>query len=146
MTRGGQQENLPAVPCLTNRPDAVQLFSFSAATWNQHRIHYDEQYTREHEGYDRLLVQGPLLGSWMLEVAENWAEGWGEVTRFAFRTHQPVYVNTELRVSGDVAAGSPQPSVHLWVALANGMRVATGEAEIRPGRLGVIPRPERRPL
>lgn len=64
-------------PELRGRPGTVQLFSFSAARWNQHRMHYDERYTREHEGYEGLLVQGSLLGNCMLEVTERLAQGWG---------------------------------------------------------------------
>ena len=28
------------------RPSRLQLFRFSAVTWNAHRIHYDEAYAR----------------------------------------------------------------------------------------------------
>lgn len=36
------------------------LFRFSALTFNSHRIHYDMPYAREVEGYNGLLVHGPL--------------------------------------------------------------------------------------
>lgn len=42
------------------------LFSFSALTFNGHRIHYDLPYARDVEGYDGLLVHGPLQATLML--------------------------------------------------------------------------------
>ena len=48
------------VPTLTVTPDERQLFFFSAATYNGHRIHYDKDWARTVEGYDDVIVQGPL--------------------------------------------------------------------------------------
>ena len=45
---------------LTVTVDETQMFFFSAATYNGHRIHYDKQWAREVEGYDDILVHGPL--------------------------------------------------------------------------------------
>ncbi len=42
------------------------LFRFSALTFNGHRIHYDLSYTRDVEGYEGLLVHGPLQATLML--------------------------------------------------------------------------------
>jgi 3-methylfumaryl-CoA hydratase len=42
------------------------LFRFSALTFNGHRIHYDLPYARDAEGYDGLLVHGPLQAILML--------------------------------------------------------------------------------
>jgi 3-methylfumaryl-CoA hydratase len=39
---------------------AQLLFRFSAITFNSHRIHYDLPYAQNTEGYDGLLVHGPM--------------------------------------------------------------------------------------
>lgn len=39
---------------------AQLLFRFSAITFNSHRIHYDLPYAQNVEGYDGLLVHGPM--------------------------------------------------------------------------------------
>ena len=44
-------------------PDDVLLFRYSALTFNGHRIHYDLDYCRHVEGYDGLVVHGPLLAT-----------------------------------------------------------------------------------
>ncbi len=50
-------------------PDPVLLFRFSALTFNGHRIHYDPPYATGVEGYDGLVVHGPLQAVLMLNLA-----------------------------------------------------------------------------
>ena len=45
------------------RPNPVDLFRFSAATYNSHRIHYDQAYARDVEGYPDLVVHGPFTAA-----------------------------------------------------------------------------------
>lgn len=45
------------------------LFRYSALTFNGHRIHYDAPYAREIEGYDSLVVHGPMQAIWMQNLA-----------------------------------------------------------------------------
>lgn len=54
-------------------PDPVLLFRYSAITFNGHRIHYDLPYATEVEGYDGLVVHGPLQALWMLNLATRLA-------------------------------------------------------------------------
>ena len=55
--------------CIT--PTSTLLFRYSAMTFNGHRIHYDESYAREVEGYSGLVVHGPLQATLMLNHAAN---------------------------------------------------------------------------
>ena len=57
------------------QPDERMLFSFSALTYNAHRIHYDHRYAVEVEGHRDLLVHGPLLGIGAIEAAIRVAGG-----------------------------------------------------------------------
>ena len=50
--------------------DERLLFRFSAVTFNAHRIHYDLDWAR-HEGYDGLVIHGPLQALLMGEVARR---------------------------------------------------------------------------
>jgi 3-methylfumaryl-CoA hydratase len=54
-------------PTLTLDVDPRLLFRFSALTYNAHRIHYDRQFLQE-EGYDDLVVHGPLQALMMGEL------------------------------------------------------------------------------
>lgn len=48
------------------RVNGVQLFRFSALTFNAHRIHYDRDYARDVEGYPGLVVHGPLAATLLM--------------------------------------------------------------------------------
>jgi 3-methylfumaryl-CoA hydratase len=51
-------------------PTSTQLFRYSALTFNGHRIHYDLDYCRQVEGYDHLVVHGPLSATRLAEVGQ----------------------------------------------------------------------------
>lgn len=55
-----------AGPTLELAVDERMLFRFSALTYNAHRIHYDVEWCRR-EGYDGLVIHGPLLAFMMAE-------------------------------------------------------------------------------
>ena len=69
---------------LVFEPTTLQLFRFSAATWNPHLIHYDREYAQT-EGYPDVLVQSHLHGCFLVEVVRRWADGRGQLRRFNWR-------------------------------------------------------------
>ncbi|WP_299047948.1 acyl dehydratase [uncultured Tateyamaria sp.] len=72
---------------VAHRFDATVLFRYSALTFNGHRIHYDQPYAREVEGYDGLVVHGPLLAQHLMLMAEA---AFGSLERFRFRATSPL--------------------------------------------------------
>jgi 3-methylfumaryl-CoA hydratase len=70
-------------------PDGVQLFRYSAATFNAHRIHHDLPYAREVEGYPGLVVHGPLTAAKLCGLAGRLAGA--PLTRFSFRALAPLF-------------------------------------------------------
>lgn len=66
--------------------DSTLLYRYSALTFNGHRIHYDLDYARNVEGYDGLVVHGPLLAQMLLLLASEA----GEVAEFSFRATSPL--------------------------------------------------------
>lgn len=67
--------------------DTTILFRYSALTFNGHRIHYDLDYARQVEGYDGLVVHGPLLAQLLVQLAR---EQLGELAKFSFRATAPL--------------------------------------------------------
>ena len=67
--------------------DSTTLFRYSALTLNGHRIHYDLDYARQIEGYDGLVVHGPLLAQLLLLCA---AERNGPPAQFKFQATAPL--------------------------------------------------------
>lgn len=81
----------------------VLLFRYSAITFNGHRIHYDDPYARNEEGYGGLVVHGPLQATLLLNLAT--AEEGRVPRRFSYRGLAPAIVGAELGVCrGDGAA------------------------------------------
>lgn len=71
--------------------DSTLLFRYSALTFNGHRIHYDNTYARETEGYNGLVVHAPLLAQRLMLLAEAQI---GRLRGFEFRATAPL-VHTE---------------------------------------------------
>lgn len=63
------------------------LFRYSALTFNGHRIHYDLEYAKSVEGYDGLVVHGPLLAQQLMLIAER---DLGPLSQFEFRATAPL--------------------------------------------------------
>lgn len=72
-------------------PDPVQLFRYSAVTFNGHRIHYDAPYARNVERYPGLLVHGTLLATQMLEYLQSDICPGQPVNRFEFSLKRPTF-------------------------------------------------------
>lgn len=86
-------------------PGPVLLFRYSALTFNSHRIHYDRDYARDHEGYDDMVVHGPLMATLLLRHCER-RFGPNPLSRFSFRGVSPAFAGQPLRiVSRDSGAG-----------------------------------------
>ena len=69
--------------------NAVQLFRYSALTFNGHRIHYDRKYATEVEGYPGLVVHGPLMATMLSLFAER--QTGRKLRKFSFRGKRPVF-------------------------------------------------------
>ena len=71
------------------KTNAVQLFRYSALTFNGHRIHYDRKYATEVEGYPGLVVHGPLLATMLSLFAER--QSGRKLHKFSFRGKRPIF-------------------------------------------------------
>ncbi|WP_223280721.1 FAS1-like dehydratase domain-containing protein [Streptomyces antnestii] len=113
---------------LTLRPSPTLLFRYSALTANAHRIHYDEPYVRDVEGYPGLVVHGPLLVQLMLELARREAPE-REVRTLSYRLRKPVFAGEQVCALGDVADDGR--SAGLRIATRRDERHATAEVTFR---------------
>ncbi len=78
-------------------PETPLLFRYSALTFNTHRIHYDQSYTTDIEGYPALVVHGPLIASLLLRLASAHL-GPDTIRTFAFRAHSPAFCGQALHL------------------------------------------------
>ena len=117
------------IPAIWRCPKEVDLFLYSAATWNPHRIHWDRHQARL-EGHADLVVHGPLQGNWLIELIENWlGPSNHRIRRLRFRHLRSAYVNRRYRIEGVVeevrkqgtARNSSEVECCLWVAGEDGV-------------------------
>jgi acyl dehydratase len=90
------------IPELAVTVDETQLFFFSAATYNGHRIHYDKQWAREVEGYDDVLVQGPLQAALLARAVGDWIGGRGRLVYFSVQNRAVAHPGQRLTFGGAV--------------------------------------------
>jgi hydroxyacyl-ACP dehydratase HTD2-like protein with hotdog domain len=114
----------------------VQVFRYSAATWNTHRIHYDREYALA-EGYPDVLVQSHLHGAFLARYATGWVGEEGRLTELALRVRRYAVAGETLTVSGVVTAVSRLARERAEVTLSlaetracDGETCVTGEARI----------------
>ncbi|MFE5021968.1 MaoC family dehydratase N-terminal domain-containing protein [Streptomyces sp. NPDC056656] len=113
---------------LTLRPSPTLLFRYSALTANAHRIHYDEPYVRDVEGYPGLVVHGPLLVQLMLELARREAPE-REIHTLSYRLRKPVFAGEQVCALGGVADDGG--SAGLRIATRRDERHATAEVTFK---------------
>ncbi len=81
------------------QPDPIMLFRYSALTFNGHRIHYDVDFCREHEGYPNLVVHGPLIATLILDLYQH--EYPDKVMKtYSYRARSPLFIPNAFDVNG----------------------------------------------
>ncbi len=90
------------ITLLTVTVDETQMFFFSAATYNGHRIHYDKQWARDVEGYDDVLVQGPLQAALLARALTDWIGGRGKLLSYSVQNRAVAYPGQTLSFGGVV--------------------------------------------
>lgn len=100
------------------QPDPVLLFRYSALTLNGHRIHYDRPYATGAEGYEGLVVHGPLLATLLMDSLRTELPG-AHVSAFSFRAIKPVVDTAPFHVCGKRDGSDPR-KVGLWIAGSDG--------------------------
>lgn len=109
-------------------PDATMLFRYSALTFNGHRIHYDLDYCRQVEGYDNLVIHGPLSATLLAALAVDAAaaKGGGTLRSFSYRGVRPAILGRPLTLNANTDADG----LSLWSALADGQVAMSAQANL----------------
>jgi hydroxyacyl-ACP dehydratase HTD2-like protein with hotdog domain len=82
--------------------DQAQMFFFSAATYNGHRIHYDRPWATDVEGYRDVLVHGPLQAGLMARTLTDWVGPAGRLVMISLQNRASAFPGEELRFVGTV--------------------------------------------
>ena len=87
------------LPKMKKQASEAELFLYSAASFNPHRIHYDRAYAN-FEGHDDLVVHGPLQGSWLTQFVTDWAGPRARLLSIEWQNRASAFVGDELIFAG----------------------------------------------
>ena len=122
-------------PMMKNASRA-QLFLFSAATNNPHRIHYDREYAAV-EGHPDVLVHGPLQGAWLSQFVTDWAGPRGRMAGLSWQNRGRAFPERDLTFKGRVTAvEGDEVSLEVWEEDDTGAVLMPGTARVRLPRRG----------
>jgi acyl dehydratase len=138
-----------AIPTLAVTVDETQMFFFSAATYNGHRIHYDKTWATEVEGYPNILVHGPLQAALLARAVTDWAGPDGRLVSYAIQNRASAFPGEELRFAGTVtgkrddAGGGASASDHGHGLVDLEIRGEKGEAQVLMPGTATVSLPKR---
>lgn len=126
------------LPVVIRNASRVQLFLYSAATWNPHRIHYDADYAR-FEGHPDVIVHGPLQGAWLSQYVTDWAGPAGRIVGLSWQNRASALPEQDYEFRGRVTeVNGDEVALEVWEQSLDGAVLMPGEARIRlPRRAGV---------
>ncbi|MER7794807.1 acyl dehydratase [Streptomyces sp. NPDC097640] len=84
----------------------VQLFRFSAVSWNSHRIHYDTGFAAS-EGFPDVVVQSTLHGETLSRYALQWAGPGAVLASVSWRNQATAVAEEQLTWTATVRTAEP---------------------------------------
>lgn len=109
-------------------PTPVSLFSYSAVTFNRHRIHYDTRWAEDVEGYPGLVVHGPFVMQLLVDFVRDMQPG-KTIEEFEMKAMQPLFVNNPIRLVGKPPAGGSRVC-EMWAVAPDGSIAQTFKATL----------------
>jgi hydroxyacyl-ACP dehydratase HTD2-like protein with hotdog domain len=92
-----------ALPALKQTVTPLQLFRYSAATWNPHRIHFDQTYARD-EGHDGLALHSHLRAALALRSVSEGLGGQWRIAKVSYRLRKPAYAPADVAYTARITA------------------------------------------
>ena len=109
----------------------VQLFLYSAATHNPHRIHYDRDYALV-EGHPDVIVHGPLQGAWLSQYVTSWAGPRGRMLTLTWQNRRSALPEQDYTFRGRVRGiDGDVVDLEVWAEADDGTVVMPGAATVR---------------
>lgn len=133
-------ENRPStpgtvLPTIRRKPVVASLVTYSAVTWNPHRIHYDHEYVRE-LGYPGLVVHGAMQADWVVQWVGEVFGATCLVRWLRYRIPTLSHLGQEFEIGGTVAdldaaeAKGADIKLEAWVKDAAGATILEATAGV----------------
>ncbi len=115
---------------LRRRIGLADMVAYGAATWDWHRLHYDEAHARR-LGAPAPLVDGQMLGALLVECVLRSAGPEARLVRLSYRNRAPVQAGETVVCSGTIATADDAGfSVDLSVSVGEQLVVAPAFAQL----------------
>jgi hydroxyacyl-ACP dehydratase HTD2-like protein with hotdog domain len=119
------------LPPMVKQASRAQLFLYSAASSNPHRIHYDKDYAAI-EGHPDVLVHGPLQGAWLSQFVTDWMGPRGRLLGLSWQNRARAFPERDLSFRGRVTGASDGVvEVEVWEEDDTGAVLMPGTARVR---------------
>jgi hydroxyacyl-ACP dehydratase HTD2-like protein with hotdog domain len=89
------------IPELVVCPDHMQIFMFSAVTWNRHHIHYNKDAAIS-EGLPDIVVQRALIGNFFARLITNWIADNAELRKLTWKVTRSALPGKEIVCRGQI--------------------------------------------
>ncbi len=126
---------------VVKKPDEVQLFCFSAVTWDTHRTHFDQPFSVNVDKLPGILVHGHLQGAFLGQLTTAWAGPKGRLLFLGYQNRGMSVPGDTLTCTGKATAKKEDAdkgvvTCQVWVENQKGQMTTTGEAIIELPRRG----------
>jgi len=111
------------VPALTKHCTLTSMIAYAGATWDWHRLHYDQEYLAS-KGLKAPLVDGQVFGAYVVQAIQDWLGESAFISELDFRYAGLVFAEEHVQVSGEVTETSSTEvaiSLKIDVVDANGL-------------------------
>ena len=122
------------LPGYDHTASIVQLFMYNAAVWNPHRIHFDHAYATEEEGYEGIVLDGPLQGDWIAQVVTDWIGEQATLASFGYSNRRAAFLGETMSAGGEVKEKNDdtrEVTVSLYLKNGKGEVTIPGHATVR---------------
>ena len=122
------------LPSRDHTANIVQLFMYNAAIWNPHRIHFDHAYATEEEGYEAIVLDGPLQGDWIGQVVTDWIGEDASLVSFGYANRRVAFLGETMSAGGVVEEkddDKKEIKVSLYLKNTEGEVTIPGHAVVR---------------
>lgn len=107
------------VPSLTRALDAAALMAYGAATWDWHRLHYDQSYVEE-RGLNAPVVDGQMFGALCAQAVVQWLGPKAFVTKLGYKMRSMAFAGDTICIEGEVNAVERAENAALITILQRG--------------------------
>ena len=120
------------VPALTKHCTLTSMIAYAGATWDWHRLHYDQEYLAS-KGLKAPVVDGQVFGAYVVQAIQDWLGESAFISELDFRYAGLVFAEEHVQVSGEVTeTSSTEVSIKLKIDVVdtNGLIIRPAVAPI----------------